>query len=168
MNLNPLASQNRWSWCIKGCLWSFFGGNPLRFDKIAKETMQNFEWLTWQSITRECIMCRCWAESGLAWQAPWPIGDLIYSKFGQLRSHVLSDVHHTVTARSHVTFRGSILQRIKSDPDSFVGWGILSRIVWFFDLIHCQMVHLAPDSFHNQNFFFGWILLCVSFSWTHS
>jgi len=23
----------------------------------------------------------------------------------------------------------------------------------FFDLIHCQTVHLAPDSFYNQNFF---------------
>ena len=23
----------------------------------------------------------------------------------------------------------------------------------FFNLIHCQTVHLTPDSFHNQNFF---------------
>jgi hypothetical protein len=37
------------------------------------------------------------------------------------------------------------------DPDSFIGWGILLRIIQFFDLILFWMVCLAPDLFHNQN-----------------
>ena len=68
--------------------------------------------------------------------------------------------HYKVT--HYVSQLGSLKNQVR--PSLFFGWGILLRIIQIFHAILCQTVHLAPDSFHNHNILFCWILKHNSFS----
>ena len=88
--------------------------------------------------------------------------NVIYSANSAHVCHQTCIRHGHCKVTHHVLWLDSSKNQVR--PSFFFGWGILERIVQFFHSILCWTVHLAPDSFHNHNFLFGWILECNSFS----
>jgi|SRR6266850_6457060 len=78
--------------------------------------------------------------------------------FGQLCSHVLSDMHHTLSlAMVTVMSHGLILEKIKVDLDFLIGWGFFKipfdSFAQFFTKQHNSFsIFKKIDSFYLAGF----------------